>query len=151
MDSILDILTLIKTESKEKALSNGAMTVNNIIERLAECDQNKPVIVYLKFEDDTTKFAISDFNGYSWRGSYDLPAVEYTYSDSPSGTVNEVIHNLRKIDGKAVTGYKGGAFLLNNDDVLYFANHGMSGDSIAAIDVEEKLDYVIIYTNCNMY
>ena len=102
------------------------MTVKDIIERLEELDKDIP----LWFYSDLGFMYTSDFECDSWRGSYELPAIEATLIDNimEATTVEIALENLKECDGTVVHGYKGGEFILSEDSPLFivpcFSNSG---------------------------
>ena len=148
------VLSEIKSEAKEKAEANGAMSGYKIITELVKFDRNQKVIIrILDNENDTYQDVESDFNCTSWRGSYDLPAIRYEPVDhtSTSYTVNEIINNINNSQCKKVTGYKGGEFTLSMNDIIYVANYGSSNNSTAIVDIIEENGLVVCITQTNMY
>ena len=155
------ISKLIKQESREKALSNGAYTGYQLISKLKDIlDRNKPVIINMKVPayDDNYEvigydclLVASDFKCRSWRGSYDLPAAGFVSLDDGTFSVKEIIKNVEESDGLEVTGWKGGDFTLSMNDIIYIANQGESNNAITVVDIEELPDVVILHTEPDMY
>jgi len=158
MDSIYK---LIKQESREKALSNGAYTGYQLISKLKDIsDRNKPVIINMKVPAYDNNYEVigydcllvaSDFKCRSWRGSYDLPAAGFVSLDDGTFSVKEIIKNIEESDRLEVTGWKGGDFTLSMNDVIYIANQGESNNAITVVDIEELPDVVILHTEPDMY
>ena len=159
------ILKQIKQESREKALNNGAYTGYALISALKDIsDKNKTVYINMKSPvyndnydvvDYSYQLVSSDFKCDSWRGSYDLPSVEYVALYKSENvevfTVQDVIINIQESDGREVMGWKGGDFTLSMNDVIYIANQGESNNAITVVDIEELPDVVILHTEPDMY
>ena len=148
------VLSEIKSEAKEKAEANGAMSGYKIITELVKFDRNQKVIIrILDNENDTYQDVESDFDCGSWRGSYDLPAISYepVNHTSTSYTINEIINNINNSQGKEVTGYKDGEFTLSMNDIIYVANYGSSNNSTAIVDIIEENGLVVCITQTDMY
>ena len=105
------------------------MTVREVLTELMMMDRSIELRLYDNFGEEFT------FTGEicSWRGSYKLPAVivQPTISDTVSlMTVGETIDMLKMIDGLHVEGWKGGDFILNENDTLFLVSHpGTMGNS----------------------
>ena len=98
------------------------MTTREILKELMKMKKSTELRIYDNFGEEFT------FTGEicSWRGSYRMPAVivQPTVSDIVSPmTVNEMIDMLKLIDGLQVGGWKGGDFILNEDDTLFLVAH----------------------------
>ena len=145
----LDIKDFIEIQKKQWAkdsLNKGAMSAEEIINKLEEFkDSNKLIIIEMNNEIFT-----SDFAADSWRGSYNLPAIEY-YSGKSGCSVNSAIENLQEIDGMKVSGYKGGDYVLNEEDPLFIANYGDSNNCTAIVDIIESDEFIICLTKQDMY
>lgn len=136
---------------------HSPLTVGELVLKLQECEQDKPVVVFLKVLEKDEEFNVtgshyelvsSDFKAYSYRGMYDKPAVDFTQGAGGT-TVADAIENLKEVNGKQVRGYKGGNYTLSEDDILYFANYAETNDDTAAFFVFEMVDCVAIYTMTN--
>ena len=156
---INDILAIIKAKPKEKALSNGAFSGYRLLAELQKV-QNKDtkVIIALKipvYDDNyeikeyTYKSVGSNFMCDSWRGSYDLPAANYT--ENTSYSVQTIINNITASKSKSVQGWKGGDFTLSMNDVIYIANQGCSNNSTAIVGITESDEFIILQTEPDMY
>ena len=113
------------------------MTVKEIIKRLEELDKGK----VLWFYSDLGFIYTSDFECFSWRGSYELPAVEATLiNNTGEGTPVEVaLENLRECNGMGVIGYKGGDFVLSEDDTLFIVpSISDSGNCVGITSIEDN-------------
>ena len=102
---------------------------------------------------DTLEVLSSWFDNDSWRGSYNLPAIDFHKPENHLDFVNvaEAIRRLNEIDGKEVTGWKGGEFILDSSDTLFVANVGESNYSTAIVDIQIRDDYCIMYIKQDMY
>ena len=159
------ILKQIKQESREKALNNGAYTGYALISALKDIsDKNKTVYINMKSPvyndnydvvDYSYQLVSSDFKCDSWRGSYDLPSVEYVALYKAENvevfTVQEIVKNIEESDDLEVSGWKGGDLTLSMNDIIYVANQGESNNAIAVVDIEELPDVVILHTEPDMY
>ena len=108
------------------------MNIATIIYTLKEIQENKPN-VKLYFLDEFGQMFTSNFEVDSWRGSYDKPAiVVYPISDKDEGIpISRAISNLSLANGYQVTGWKGGEFILSDQDELYLvAEWGTAGNSV---------------------
>ena len=119
------------------------MTIREIIKRLEELDKD----VTLKIWDNFGFEFSSDFDVFSWRGSYDLPAIEL--STGLKTTAEEALENLIKAKGRVVHGYKGGEFTISeNDEVYLVASYNTSGKSTIITEID---DYGRCQTKDDMY
>ena len=145
----LDIQQFIedsKLKWAKESNDKDAMSAEEIISKLEEFkDSNKLVVIEMN-----NKIFTSDFSADSWRGSYNLPSIEYYNSDSGC-SVESAIENLQEIDGMQVTGYKGGDYVLNKEDPLFIANYGESNNCTAIVDIQETNDFIICLTKQDMY
>lgn len=145
----LDIQKIVndsKLEWKKDSLNKGAMSAEEIINKLEEFKDLKKLVVI----EMNNKIFTSDFNADSWRGSYNLPAIEY-YSGKSGCSVDSAIENLQKIDGMEVEGYKGGDYVLSKEDPLFIANYGDSNNCTAIVDIIESDEFIICLTKQDMY
>ena len=159
MTNLNSILSQIKTEAKQKAESKGAYSGYKLVAELNSIqNKNTPVVISLKtpvYDEDyniidyTFTLVGSDFQCYSWRGSYDLPAAGYV--EDSSFSVQTIIDNILASDGKEVTGWKGGDFTLSMNDIIYIANQGTSNNETAIVGITESDDYIILETEPDMY
>lgn len=155
------ILNQIKLEAKEKALHKGAYSGFKLVAELQQItNRTKPVIVKLKIPnyddtyevtDYTFELVSSSFTCDSWRGSYNLPSVNYFPFEQKTYSVQTVIDNILESDGEEVTGWKGGEFTLSMNDIIYIANQGETNYSTAVVSITETEDYVILETEPGMY
>lgn len=145
----LDIKDFIEIQKKQRAKESnnkGAMSAEEIISKLEEFkDSNKLVFIEMNSEIFT-----SDFAADSWRGSYNLPSIEYCSEDSGC-SIDSAIKNLQEINGMKVEGYKGGDYVLNKEDPLFIANYGCSNNCTAIVDIQETNDFIICLTKQDMY
>ena len=145
----LDIQQFIedsKLKWAKESNDKGAMSAEEIISKLEEFkDSNKLVVIEMN-----NKIFTSDFAADSWRGSYNLPSIEYYNSDSGC-SVESAIENLQEIDGMQVTGYKGGSYIFRDIDPLFIANYGESNNCTAIVDIIESDDFIICLTKQDMY
>ena len=141
-----ELIEEFKNSFKNESLDKGAMSANDIIEKLKEFEStNKLVVIEMNNEIYT-----SDFDADSWRGSYSLPAIGYSY-DNSGVSIETAIDNLNEANGREVTGYKGGEYQLNADDPIFVANYGESNNCTAIIDVVEIENYIVCLTKEDMY
>ena len=160
MLDITEILSQIKVESKEHAISKGAYSGFKLATELQQItDKTKPVIVNLKIPiyannkiiDYTYEQVNSPFICDSWRGSYELPAAGYFPINSKSYSIQTVIDNILESDGDTVTGWKGGEFTLSMNDIIYIANDGEVNYSTVVVNIRETDDFIILETEPDMY
>ena len=143
---IQDFIEIQKKQWAKESNNKGAMSAEEIISKLEEFkDSNKLVFIEMNSEIFT-----SDFAADSWRGSYNLPSIEY-YSGNGGCSIEYAIENLQEIDGMKVEGYKGGDYILNKEDPLFIANCGESNNCTAIIDIIESDDFIICLTKQDMY
>ena len=141
-----ELIEEFKNNWKNESLDKGAMSANDIIEKLKEFEStNKLVVIEMNNELYT-----SNFDADSWRGSYDLPSISYREDDS-GVSIETAIYNLNEVNGMEVTGYKGGDFTLSGDDPIFVANYGKSNNCTAIIDVIEIENYIVCLTKEDMY
>ena len=143
---IKDFIEIQKKQWAKESNNKGAMSAEEIISKLEEFkDSNKLVFIEMNSEIFT-----SDFAADSWRGSYNLPAIEY-YSGDSGCSIEIAIENLQEIDGMEVSGYKGGDYTLNKEDPLFIANYGESNNCTAIVDIVETDEFIICLTKQDMY
>ena len=143
---IKDFIEIQKKQWAKESNNKGAMSAEEIISKLEEFkDSNKLVFIEMNSEIFT-----SDFAADSWRGSYNLPSIEYYNSDSGC-YVESAIENLQEIDGMKVNGYKGGHYTLNKEDPLFIANYGESNNCTAIVDIVKSDEFIICLTKQDMY
>ena len=120
------------------------MELKEIIEKLKGQPQDN------KIQFDFGGFAPTEFS--SWRGSYDQLAIEYDkcHWDKEAMTVKDFIKKCEEIDGKVFTGYKGGDFKMNLNQIVWVSNYGEATDTII-YDVIEKSYYTLLVTKQEDY
>lgn len=107
------------------------MNIEELINRLEELPENTILTIYDNFGH---KFS-SDFDVFSWRGSYNLPAIEVMANTEY--TVESALSNLKEADGKMVDGYKGGEFYIDKHDEVYLvADYSTCGDSVIITEID---------------
>lgn len=105
---------------------DNQMTLGEIIATLKRKDQDRSV---------TFGFDYSRPSGVSsYRGYYEDLAIGY--KRGVECTVATLLLMLQDIDGKTLTGWKGGDYVMDSDTVLWMANPGESG-GMAIVDVVE--------------
>ena len=143
---IKDFIEIQKKQWAKESNNKGAMSAEEIISKLKGFkDSNKLIVIEMNNEIFT-----SDFAADSWRGSYNLPAIEY-YSGDSGCSVDSAIEDLQEIDGMEVSGYKGGDYTLNKEDPLFIANYGESNNCTAIVDIVESDEFIICLTKQDMY
>lgn len=143
---------LIKKFYKESQ-GKEAMSAKNIRhwlqQNLSDNKKHYPVVVVIG-KDIFDKFLKGcDFECDSWRGSYCYPAARL--SDTIYD-VETVIENLKKMSGKDVVGYKGGNFVLDEEDEIYLVStFSCGGDNTAVVDIKVIDGVVYMVTSDDMY
>ena len=133
-------------EWAKDSVEKGAMTANELISRFEKFkDSNKPVIIEMDGDLYTSIFVAN-----YWRGSYNLPAIDYEL-DKEGYPLYAVIENLKNLDGTEVTVYKSGDFTLSGDDPIFVANYGKLNNCTAIVDVVETINYIVCITKQDMY
>lgn len=106
----------------------NTLTIRELINAVKNCG--------IKKEDGSYKAIMFDFctaiptNFDSWRGSYDLLALNYklTGRDNHEGLqemrANDFIDMCEKTIGKEFTGYKGGEYVMNEHTAVWIDNYG---------------------------
>lgn len=144
--SIEQLLENSKLEWANESIEKGAMSSKEIRIKLIEFEKsNKNIIIEMNGELITTFFEAD-----SWRGSYNLPAIDYC-SSKDGCTVSVALENLKKIDGMHVRGYKGGDFTLREIDPLFIALYGDTNYCTAIVDIIETSDFIVCLTRQEMY
>lgn len=146
--SIYESIEQIKTLFKNESLENGSYSGQELLE-----------LFYNSPKDYKVKIIIADnvynssFIAESWRGSYNLPAIDYTEDNNYEISVKEAIQNLETLDGKEVEGWKGGDFILSLSDPVFIANQGDSNYSTAIIgyNVDKESKTLFLLTAQDMY
>ena len=118
-------------------------TVNDVITILEKQDSNKYVLVEL-----CCGAIFSDFKTDSWRGSYNMPAI---FSTEEPFTVKQCLENLKLNEGKEVYGYKGGEYILSNEDDLFVEYDSSSSTATAIIDITVYDEYIVFNTEEDRY
>ena len=72
---------------------------------------------------------------HSWRGSYS----ELAFEPSDNVTIGAMLHDANSALGTTYTGYKGGAFEMDEWSNVYLANHGEEGEELG----ERLLAYML--------
>lgn len=123
-----------------------------LTQNVSTIEKHFPVVVILNDNPDMLlefDFKGCDFFCDSWRGSYNYPAARY--SDAVYD-VETVIDNLRKMSNKTVDGYKGGEYVLDEEDCVYLVTvFSSAGNSTTAVNITVINDVVYIATKNNMY
>ena len=122
----LNAIQRLVTQEVEEIVS-GNMKLGQMIAMLGTC---KP--------DSTVSY---DFGGFvptgidSYRGYYNHLSVGYVeYSQDKEVTVTHLLEWCREVNGKTLTGYKGGDFKMDDNTPLWAANYGEShGTAIVGI------------------
>ena len=121
------------------------LTVSQIMSALVVMSFNGTERVYTINDDDVTH-GISFIQ--SWRGSYDEPSFRME-SDSDV-FVNDVQSQLSRIfRGEEFTGYKGGNYVFNKDQILRVTRYGEATDR--RIVKVSKSDDGIIYFHAQVF
>jgi hypothetical protein len=94
------------------------MTLGRFIDALKSSPQNNTI----RFRFASA--GVGDFDSY--RGYYDHIAIEPTDNVS---TVGDVLASATYCLGRALSGYKGGKYVMNEDTPLWVAYHGRAGGS----------------------
>ena len=140
--SIYTTIQQLKNISKNESLENGAYSGLDLLTLFEEL--NKDYTVKIIIND---KVYNSSFIAESWRGSYNLPAIDYVEDNEYQITIEKAIENLNTLEGKDVEGWKGGEFILSLSDPVFVANQGDSNYSTAIIgynvDKENKTLYLL--------
>ena len=125
-----------------------AYSVKEIIDVIKENNS----CTYLVLTLNGKEFA-SEFDVFSWRGSYDMPAVEFMENDYPMNIEERnILMKLENIHGTKVRGYKGGEFILDEDSILFFVlDESDSGDATAIVMHEVDLDTIYFYLEPDCY
>lgn len=123
-----------------------------LTQNVSTIEKHFPVVVILNDNPDMLlefDFKGCDFFCDSWRGSYNYPAARY--SDAVYD-VETVIDNLKKMSNKTVSGYKGGEYVLDEEDCVYLVTvFSSAGNSTTAVNITVINDVVYIATKNNMY
>lgn len=85
----------------------------------------------------------------SWRGSYDIPSVTYTYSyDGELASV--IAEGLEYALTHEHTGWKGGEYRFSKEDEFYVSEKGTSQEyKIVKAEIEEEI--LVLYTKIAPY
>lgn len=140
--SIYIAIEQLKNISKNESLENGAYSGLDLLTLFEEL--NKDYTVKIIMND---KVYNSSFIAESWRGSYNLPAIDYVEDNEYQITIEKAIKNLNTLEGKEVEGWKGGEYILSLSDLVFVANQGDSNYSTAIVgynvDKENKTLYLL--------
>ncbi len=137
-------------ESEDKDEISAKYIRQYLTQNISTIEKHFPVVVILNNDlDNISNFKGCDFFCDSWRGSYNYPAA--MYSDVVYD-VETVIDNLKKMSNKTVAGYKGGEYVLDEEDCVYLVTvFSSAGNSTTAVNITVINDVVYIATKNNMY
>jgi hypothetical protein len=113
-------------------------TIGKLIEL---CDQHPEKV----FKFVGTNYSPNELG--SWRGSYDLPSIDYTLDDK---TGVEVSKKLSDGLEESHYGYKGGEYTYYSDEEFYVAEYGIS-DNIRVVGYEVEGNQVTLLTKRDPY
>ena len=123
-----------------------------LTQNVSTIEKHFPVVVILNDNPDMLlefDFKGCDFFCDSWRGSYNYPAARY--SDAVYD-VETVIDNLKKMSNKTVSGYKGGEYVLDEEDCVYLVPvFSSTGNSTTAVNITVINGVVYLATKDDMY
>lgn len=138
----------MKSKYKNESLENGAYSGLDLLSLFEEFDTDYKVKIIMN-----DKVYNSSFIAESWRGSYDLPAIDYIEDNNYEITIEKAIENLETLEGKKVEGWKGGYFILNYNDPVFVANEGDSNDCTAIVgyNIDKENKTLFLLTQPNMY
>lgn len=103
-----------------------------------------------KYPDHVFKFVETNYSPQrlmSWRGAYDLPAIEYGVETK---TGKEIAKFLTEQLNETHYGYKGGEYNYRVSDEFYVASYGCS-DETKVVGHEVVGDEVILLTKTDPY
>ncbi len=90
-----------------------------------------------------------DFYCDSWRGSYNYPAAKFS---TVIYDVETVVKNLKAMHNKTVSGYKGGEYVLDEEDCVYLVQvFSSAGLSTTVVDICVIDGVVYLATKDDMY
>ena len=139
-------------ESEDKDEISAKYIRQYLTQNVSTIEKHFPVVVILNDNPDMLlnwEFKGCDFFCDSWRGSYNYPAARY--SDEVYD-VETVIDNLRKMSNKTVFGYKGGEYVLDEEDCVYLVPVFSSvGNRTTAVNITVINGVVYLATKDNMY
>ena len=146
--SIYESIEQIKTLYKNESLENGSYSGQELLELFYNSPKDYKVKIII-----ADKVYNSSFIAESWRGSYNLPAIDYTEDNNYEILVNEAIKNLETLEGKDVEGWKGGEYILSLSDLVFVANQGDSNYStvIVGYNVDKENKTLYLLTAQDMY
>lgn len=140
--SIYFSIEQMKNISKNESLENGAYSGLDLLTLFEELNKDYKVKIIMN-----DKVYNSSFIAESWRGSYNLPAIDYVEDNEYQITIEKAIENLNTLEGKEVEGWKGGEYILSLSDPVFVANQGDSNYSTAIVgynvDKENKTLYLL--------
>jgi len=118
----------------------------------------KEIKEFLETVTEDIEYVEFDFGAYpsyvsSWRGSYNLPCIVYDieYYDGQD-SLKRFKDMVFDIEGKEVLGYKGGAFILSEDDTIYIVPDCSSAQECVIDRLEVINDYkIVIHTKYEEY
>lgn len=139
-------------ESADKDEISAKYIRQYLTQNISTIEKHFPVVIILNDNPDMLlewDFKGCDFFCDSWRGSYNYPAAIYS---NDVYDVETVIDNLRKMSNKTVSGYKGGEYVLDEEDCVYLVTvFSSAGNSTTAVNITVINDVVYIATKDNMY
>lgn len=136
------IIERMKMKFKNESLENGAYSGLDLLTIFKEFNKDFKVKIIIN-----DKVYNSSFIAESWRGSYNLPAIDYVEDNSYEITIEKAIENLNTLEGKEVEGWKGGEYILSLSVPIFIANGGDSNYCTAVVgynvDKEDKTLYLL--------
>ena len=139
-------------ESADKDEISAKYIRQYLTQNVSTIEKHFPVVVILNDNPDMLlewDFKGCDFFCDSWRGSYNYPAAIYS---NDVYDVETVIDNLKKMSNKTVAGYKGGEYVLDEEDCVYLVpGFSSTGNSVTAVNITVINGVVYLATKDNMY
>ena len=74
---------------------------------------------------------------YSYRGYYERNAT-YPFGDHVRMGANELAESYRSYIGQPMMGWKGGDYIISEDELIYYADRGETGPSIIGFHCDHR-------------
>jgi hypothetical protein len=131
-----------------RARAATQITLGELIGMLVKCSKEKPVVIRMGNTDMDEDYTAGDLDSY--RGRSEQLAIEPVYCGyhTTGKKVAALLASLQEAVGRSYYGYKGGDNLMDEGSFMRAANYGNNGPAI--VDVEEKQDRIIIFTDAKI-
>ena len=160
LDQVDIAIKMANLQTEIDILRSGCFTLGKLIENLEVCNQDSPIYISVSnheefierydnpddYLDEIKIFGRSDYrkvNNYtgefmSYRGYYEHLALTVGSSQSK---VSDVLEEARNCIGKEFEGYKGGDFIMSEDNFVFCSDYSYA-DQLILSSIHESESYV---------